>query len=243
MLRALYRKSKQEKVFRFYSLYDKICRTDVLWEAWRQVKANQGAPGVDGKAIEEVIAQGEAKVMGKLQKRLCEQSYPFSPVRQVEIPKPKGGTGISTVEDRIVQTAMKRVIEPIFEADFQECAYGYRPRRSAPIDPETFIKQVKPMVLGWINHFKHTNASRVFQRLQRFINIRSQRYLTHRRKGRGFGWNRYPDSKLYAMGIPYIAGGMIEYSGTLAHGLLKTVGPPYSGKLNVRWDKKGMINP
>src|SRR5260363_414721 len=90
--RALYRKSKQEKEVRFYSLYDKVYRTDVLWEAWRQVKANKGAPGMDGKAVEEVIAQGEAEVIGALQKQLREQNYQFSPVRGVEIPKPKGGT-------------------------------------------------------------------------------------------------------------------------------------------------------
>src|SRR5436190_9530932 len=86
--RGLYRKSKQEKEVRFYSLYDKVYRTDVLWEAWRQVKANKGAPGVDSKTIEEIAAQGEADVISKLQKRLREQSYQFSPV--------------ATVEDRIV---------------------------------------------------------------------------------------------------------------------------------------------
>lgn len=132
--RALYCKSKQEEEVRFYSLYDKVYRTDVLWEAWLQVKANRGAPGIDGETIDEVITQGEEKVISELQKQLREQSYKFSPVRLVEIPKPKGGTrplGIAIVEDRIVQTAMKMVIEPIFEAHFQNCSYGYRPKRNA----------------------------------------------------------------------------------------------------------------
>jgi RNA-directed DNA polymerase len=132
--RDLYRKSKQEKESRFYSLYDKVYREDVLWEAWRQVKANKGAPGIDGKAIDEVVAEGEGIVINKLQRQLCEQTYQFSPVRLVEIPKPKGGTrpiGIATVEDRIVQTAMKIVMEPIFEANFHDCSYGYRPKRNA----------------------------------------------------------------------------------------------------------------
>lgn len=133
--RALYLKSKQEEAYRFYSLYDKIWREDVLWEAWQQVKANKGAPGVDEIAIEEIVANnGEMEMIGRLQNQLRNQRYQFSPVRQVEIPKPKGGTrplGIATVEDRVVQTAMKIVIEPIFEAGFHDCSYGYRPKRNA----------------------------------------------------------------------------------------------------------------
>ncbi len=107
--RALYRTSKQDKDTRFYSLYDKVWRTDVLWEAWRHVKANKGAPGVDGKAIEEIVETGQEEAMiKKLQAALREKRYQFAPVRLVEIPKPKGGTrplGIATVEDRVVQTA------------------------------------------------------------------------------------------------------------------------------------------
>ena len=419
--RTLYCKSKQEKEVRFYSLYDKVYREDVLWEAWQQVKANKGAPGIDGKAIDEVKATGEEFVINKLQTQLREQTYQFSPVRLVEISKPKGGTrplGIATVEDRIVQTAMKIVIEPIFEADFHECSYGYRPKRNArqaslairedlyqrawgvveidfksyftsiphdgllklisrkivdgsmmklikqtlkvgtmnkgniepmeigvpqgspisplysniylnvidhewhkmdypeklgatlhrycddavlvcrksacpvleafsgmvkkmdlvinrektritrltdgfdfigfnfvkrkspnsgkntiyifpakqaqqnirnrlkyltnrraPIKPKEFTELVKPVVMGWVNYFKHTNANDAFRRLQRFINIRFRRYLNHRCKGRGFGWGRHPNSKLYAMGMVYIGSGMIEYPGKLAHGL------------------------
>ena len=135
--RSLYRKSKQEKEVRFYSLYDKVYREDVLWEAWRQVKANKGAPGVDGKKIEDVIAKGEEEMITKLQKQLQERTYKFSPVRMVEIPKANGGgtrpLGIASVEDRVVQTAMKIVIEPIFEAGFHDCSYGYRPKRSAKL--------------------------------------------------------------------------------------------------------------
>jgi RNA-directed DNA polymerase len=133
--RALYRTSKQDKERRFYSLYDKVWRTDILWEAWRQVKANKGAPGVDGKAIEEIVETGqEAAMITKLQEALRAKHYTFAPVRVVKIPKPNGGTrplGIATVEDRVVQTAMKLVLEPIFEADFHDCSYGYRPKRNA----------------------------------------------------------------------------------------------------------------
>ena len=133
--RSLYRKAKQEKEVKFYSLYDKIYREDILWEAWRQVKSNQGAPGVDGETIEAIVtAQREGEMIQQLQQELQAKSYQFRPVRRVDIPKPKGGTrplGIATVQDRVVQTAMKLVLEPIFEADFQDCSYGYRPKRDA----------------------------------------------------------------------------------------------------------------
>ena len=124
--RALYRKSKQEKEVRFYSLYDKVWRAAVLWEAWRQVKANHGGPGIDGKAIEEIVATGQEEAMiEQLQTALRARRYHFAPVRVVESPKPKGGTrplGIAPVEDRVVQTALKLVLEPIFAADFHNCA-------------------------------------------------------------------------------------------------------------------------
>jgi retron-type reverse transcriptase len=98
--RALYRASKQDNTRRFYSLYDKVWRLDILWEAWRQVKANKGAPGVDGMAIDEIVETGREQAMiEKLQEALRAKRYYFAPVRLVEIPKPKGGTrplGIAT---------------------------------------------------------------------------------------------------------------------------------------------------
>lgn len=104
--RSLYRKAKQEKSLKFYSLYDKVYRTDVLWEAWQQVKANQGAPGVDGESIEAIVqAGGEAQMIQALQSQLRDKSYQFQPVRRVDIPKPQGGVrplGIATVADRVV---------------------------------------------------------------------------------------------------------------------------------------------
>lgn len=133
--RTLYRKAKQDKEVKFYSLYDKLWREDVLWEAWRQVKANHGAPGVDGEAIEAIVSRGgEQELISRVQEQLRAKAYRFQPVRRVDIPKPKGGTrplGIATVDDRVVQTAMKLILEPIFEADFHDCSYGYRPKRDA----------------------------------------------------------------------------------------------------------------
>jgi len=398
-----------------------LWREDVLWEAWRHVKQNKGAPGVDEVAIDQIVAQNrEDEMIDRLQKQLREQHYRFSPVRRVEIPKPKGGKrplGIATVEDRVVQTAMKIVIEPIFEAGFHDCSYGYRPGRDAkqasiairedlynrawgvveidfrsyfgsiphakllklislrisdgsmlklikrslkvgvsingvvfptrkgvpqgspisplysniylnlidqlwhkrgypkklqaslyryaddailvcrksaypalaafkaiarrmeltvnedkthitkltdgfdfigftfrkrkspttgkntiyifpaksaqqnirhrlkyltsrraPISPEEFVELVNPVILGWTNYFRHTNASNTFRRLQRFINVRFRRYLTYRRKGRGFGWKNFPNRNLYAMGLIYISSGMLEYPSRPVYG-------------------------
>jgi RNA-directed DNA polymerase len=420
--RALYRASKQDKKRRFYSLYDKVWRVDVLWEAWRQVKANKGAPGVDGMAIAWIMNTGyEEEMIHKLHEVRRAQHYQCAPVRVVEIPKPTGGTrplGIATVEDRVVQTAMKLVLEPIFEADFHDCSYGYRPKRDAkqasqamrddlynrawsvvaidfqasftsiphrklmtlmtkriadgsllklskqtltvgaygkgqvvstkvggpqgapisplysniylnlldqlwhrrgypakrgatlhryaddailvcrrspqpvlaalegiakrlaltlnrdktrgtrvtdgfdfigfnfvkrksprsgkqaiyifpaksaqqkirnrlksitsrraPINPKEFVAMVNPIVAGWATYFRHTNASQAFRGLQRFVNIRFRRYLTQRSKGRGFGWKRVPNSKLYAMGLAYIGSGMLTYRAKPAHGV------------------------
>jgi RNA-directed DNA polymerase len=418
--RTLYRTAKQSKAVKFYSLFDKVWRTDVLWEAWRQVKANRGAAGVDGETIEGIVSRGEeGQILSQLQKRLRAKDYRFQPVRRVDIPKPKGGTrplGIATVRDRVVQTAMKLVLEPIFEADFHPCSYGYRPRRDAkmasiairndlyqrawgvveidfrsyfttiphqklmtliklrvvdgsmlrlikqslkvgvshqgkiepttvgvpqgapisplysniylnlldqvwhkrgypdklgamlhryaddailvcrsnatqalqafeaiaqrmgltvnrdktritkltegfdfigfqfvkrrspksgkmsiyifpsksaqrnirrkikyftkrraPVAPEEFVKQVNPVVRGWANYFRHTNASQAFRSLQRFINTRFRRYLNYRKKGRGFGWKQYPNATLYARGMIYIGSGVIEYGRESAH--------------------------
>jgi group II intron reverse transcriptase/maturase len=418
--RALYRTSKQEKNKRVYSLYDKVWRTDVLWEAWRQVKANKGAPGVDGMAIEAMMNTGQAEEMRQqLQASLREQRYQCAPVRVVEIPKPKGGTrplGIATVADRVVQTAMRLVIEPIFEADFHDCSYGYRPKRDAkqaslamredlynrawgvvesdfqayctsiphrklmtlitkrsadgslltlikqtvkvgvyeqgqvvpttvgvpqgsplsplyrniylhlldhlwhsrgspaqlgatlhryaddavlvcrrspqparaacaaiakrmdltlnhdktrvtrvtegfdclglhcvqrkslrrgkhtidlfpakaaqqtmrkrlkyvtsrraPSSPQACVTRVNPMVTGWGNSVRHTNASQAFRGVQRFVNIRFRRSLTQRSQGRGCGWKRLPNSKRYAMGLAYIGSGLLTYRAKPAH--------------------------
>ena len=132
--RKLYRKAKQEPDFRFYLLYDKIYREDVLKHAYALVKANQGAPGVDGQTFEAIESGGLEKWMEGIRKDLRVKTYKPQPVRRVLIPKPGGGErplGIPTIRDRTVQTAAKLVLEPILEADLEPEAYGYRPKRSA----------------------------------------------------------------------------------------------------------------
>src|SRR6266702_4616882 len=117
--RKLYCTAKAEPAFRFYTLYDKICRADILAHAYEVACTNAGAPGVDGRTFEHIEAAGLPEWLA---------------VRRVMIPKPGGGErplGMPAIRDRVVQTVAKLVLEPIFEADFEDSAYGYRPKRSA----------------------------------------------------------------------------------------------------------------
>src|SRR5229473_4772674 len=132
--RKLYRKAKAEPAFRFYLLYDKIHREDILRHAYALARANAGAPGRDGMTFARIEASGLERWLAGLREELVSKTYRPSPVRRVSIPKPNGGErplGIPTIRDRVVQTAAKLVLEPIFEADFEDSAYGYRPARGA----------------------------------------------------------------------------------------------------------------
>jgi RNA-directed DNA polymerase len=132
--RKLYSKAKAEPAYRFYLLYDKIYRPDILEHAYALARENDGAPGVDGVTFEDIEAAGSAGWLAALGEDLASRTYRPLPVRRVMIPKPGGGErplGIPTIRDRVVQTAAKLVLEPIFEADLEDCAYGYRPERSA----------------------------------------------------------------------------------------------------------------
>jgi len=132
--RKLYQKAKEEPSYRFYLLYDKMYREDILAHAYALVKSNQGAPGVDGQTFWGIETLGLEEWLSGIRNDLRAKTYQPQAVRRVMIPKPGGGErplGIPTIRDRVVQTAAKLLLEPIFEADFDPNAYGYRPKRSA----------------------------------------------------------------------------------------------------------------
>ena len=130
----LWAAAKQSPGRRFHALYDRICRDDVLAEAWKRVRANRGGAGVDGLTLAEVEAYGVERMLAELQADLRAGTYRPAPARRRDIPKPDGGRrplGIPTVRDRVAQQAARIVLEPIFAGDFSPSSFGYRPRRSA----------------------------------------------------------------------------------------------------------------
>src|SRR4029434_1856565 len=141
----LYRKAKNEPGYRFYMLYDKLYREDVLAHAYELARANKCAPGVNGQTFGQIESAGLGEWLTGIRQELRNKPYQPQPVRRVMIPKPGGGErplGIPTIRDRVVQTAAKIVLEPIFAADLDTSAYGYRPKRSA-VDA---VKEVRRLI-------------------------------------------------------------------------------------------------
>lgn len=145
--RTLYRVAKQQPERRFTLLYDKVCRQDILQEAWKRVKSNKGAAGVNQVDIEAVCNHGEERFLCELAHELRSRSYRAALVRRVHIPKPgqPGKTrplGIPTVKDRVVQMAVKLVIEPLFEADFVPCSFGFRPKKTPRMALSAIVQSI-----------------------------------------------------------------------------------------------------
>ena len=159
--RKLYCKAKAEPAFRFYLLYDKICRDDILRHAYALARSNAGAPGVDGESFTAIAASGEEEWLAGLRQELTTKTYRPAPVRRVMIPKPGGGErplGIPTIRDRVAQTAAKLVLEPIFEADLEDSAYGYRPGRGGT-DP---VKEVHRLLCRGYTDVVDADLSKYF---------------------------------------------------------------------------------
>src|SRR5712691_3253016 len=159
--RKLYRKAKAEPAFRFYLLYDKIYREDILRHAYALARANAGAPGRDGMTFAQIEASGLERWLAGLREELVSRTYRPDPVRRVSIPKPDGGErplGIPTIRDRVVQTAAKFVLEPIFEADFEDNVYGYRTVRGA-VDA---VKEVHRLICRGYTDVVDADLSRYF---------------------------------------------------------------------------------
>jgi RNA-directed DNA polymerase len=160
--RKLYLKAKAEPDFRFYLLYDKIYREDILQHAYDLIRANDGAPGVDGVSFEMIEAAGLEEWLSSIREDLIEKTYRPAPVRRVMIPKPGGNgerpLGIPTIRDRTVQAAAKLVLEPIFEADLDPSAYGYRPKRGG-LDA---IKEVHTLICRGYTDVVDADLSKYF---------------------------------------------------------------------------------
>ena len=157
----LYRKAKNEPGYRFYMLYDKIYREDILGHAYALARANKGAPGVDGQTFEQIELAGLEEWLTGIRQELRNKTYRPQPVRRVMIPKPGGGErplGIPSIKDRVVQTAAKIVLEPIFEADMEPSAYGYRPKRSA----QDAIRKVHKLVCEGYTDVVDADLSKYF---------------------------------------------------------------------------------
>jgi RNA-directed DNA polymerase len=157
----LYRKAKSEPGYRFYMLYDKIYREDIVSHAYEQARANKGAPGVDGQSFADIESRGLGEWLTGIREELRNRTYQPQPVRRVMIPKPGGGErplGIPTIRDRVVQTAAKLVLEPIFEADLEPSAYGYRPKRSA----QDAIRKVHKLVCEGYTDVVDADLSKYF---------------------------------------------------------------------------------
>src|SRR5208282_3463747 len=133
--RRIYVKAKAEPTWRFWGLYVHVCKRETLQEAYQMAKSNKGAPGIDGITFEAIEESGVESFLKQIREELVHNTYRPMPVRKKEIPK-DGGTkvrvlSIPAIRDRVVQGALKLILEPIFEADFQSGSYGYRPRRTA----------------------------------------------------------------------------------------------------------------
>jgi RNA-directed DNA polymerase len=159
--KKLYEKAKREPDYRFYSLYDKVCWAETLARAYRQAKANAGAAGVDGVRFEDIESYGVDRWLAELRQELLEETYCPQPVRRVLIPKPGGGErplGIPTIRDRVVQTAVVLFLEPIFEADFEDNVYAYRPQRSA----HDALTEVRQRLYGGQEHVVDADVTKYF---------------------------------------------------------------------------------
>src|SRR5256886_1500305 len=160
----LYRKAKNEPGYRFYLLYDKMYREDILAHAYELARSNKGAPGVDGESFEGIESKGLGKWLSGIREELRSKTYQPQPVRRVMIPKPGGGErplGIPSIKDRVVQTAAKIVLEPIFEADMEPSAYGYRPKRSA----QDAIRKVHKLVCEGYTDVVDADLSKYFDNI------------------------------------------------------------------------------
>ena len=217
----LYQKAKEEPNCRFYLLYDKMWREDILLHAYELARANKGAPGVDEQSFEQIESEGREKWLEGIRNDLRAKTYEPQAVRRVMIPKAGGGErplGIPTIRDRVVQTAAKLLLEPIFEADFDPNAYGYRPKRSAQDAIQKVHELLKKGYTDVVDadlskYFDNIPHSELLQCVARRIVDRDMLHLIKM-------WLKVPAEERDAQGKRHMTGGKGNTRGTPQGGVI-----------------------
>ncbi len=217
----LYRKAKNEPGYRFYLLYDKVYREDILSHAYELARANQGASGVDGQSFEDIEKSGRKEWLTGLREELRSKTYHAQPVRRVMIPKPGGGErplGIPSIRDRVVQTAVKLLIEPIFEADLEPNAYGYRPKRSA----QDAIQEVHKLLCDGYTDVVDADLSKYFDTIphRELMQCVSRRIVDREVLRRIKMWLTVPVEETDEHGTRRLTGGKDRHCGTPQGGVI-----------------------
>ncbi len=219
--RRLYQKAKAEPNCRFYLLYDKMWREDILQHAYELVKANKGASGVDGQSFEQIESEGLEKWLGGIRNDLRAKTYQPRAVRRVMIPKPGGGErplGIPTIRDRVVQTAAKLLLEPIFEADFDPNAFGYRPKRSA----QDAIQRVEQLLRAGYTDVVDADLSKYFDTIphRELMQCVARRIVDRDLLRLIKMWLKVPVEERDENGQPRVSGGKNSTCGTPQGGVI-----------------------
>lgn len=243
--RKLYLCAKQDEARRFYTLYDKVYRDDILWEAWRRVKANKGAGGVDDVEIEDLTDYPERleQLMTELKEDLKTKRYRPRPVRRVYIPKPHGTgqrpLGIPTVRDRIAQAAAKLVLEPILEADLEDTQHAYRPKRNA----HQAVEKIRSGMRAGRRYVIDADLSRYFDTIphDKLLKLLSRRVSDGSFLALVKGWLKSPVVEERADGRKSITGGRHAKRGTPQGGVLSPcLANLYLNVLACWWRRKGL---
>jgi hypothetical protein len=206
---ALHAKAKAEAGYRFYALYDKISREDILAQAYAQCRSNKGAPGVHGQDFADIDAYGVQRWLGELALALRQETYRPDPIKRVFIPKANGKLrplGISTLRDRVCMTARIRSRRGVWRADYtpklkkrtallRKLKDVFRRHQSQPVD--RVVKLINPVLRGWVNYFAVGHSSECFSFIQDWVEKKVRRHMGRAQNRKGFGWKRWSRQWLY----------------------------------------------